>query len=233
MRWHINMLLFLVMPILATALKIKPLYYERDQKVIRNVVILPPHSVVSSIEHKNKEQYSRSYSSESYTLFMKTLAEVVKIPDTLNYFLFRPDQETKAKINDFVFTLNQQMIEKKLVEKYIVPDSVLALFDTTYGNFFYCSLIGGFARNSENLAARRFGDEASEYWSLGFLKRHSYEAATLLTTFIIDVANKNISYFYRDIKYNYSPIDMKTVEMMLNGSFLGYFGSLRYQNHSF
>jgi hypothetical protein len=196
-----------------------PLTFFRSNTKTDKLLLLPPTTLISVISKGSVHQLDSELTQET---FRHTLDQLKKsFPDSVNASLFRPDSVVKAKLFSFVNKFNKEIKKERQIKKYTLPDSILILFDTSKVNYVFCTYNIGFKRTRTNLVNTHLRMEVTDLLIGSNIL--PLESSTLISCFIIDLKDKNILFFERDIWQNRDPTDIEVIKLLLNRIITHYF----------
>ncbi len=101
----------------------------------------------------------------------------------------------------------------KQAKKYVLPDSIIELFSSSKTNFVLLTYNGGFIRSRKNLVNVYQRSEIANVL-VGYGRR-PLESSTFMSCFIIDLREKNIVCFERDIWEDKDPTNASTIKFQM------------------
>ncbi len=197
----------------------KPVSYIRNNIKIPHLLVLPPVSVIYEIKKGSNLQTNKELSKQTFYITSNLLKR--SIPDSINHEYLNPDSTTLLKINDFITHIHTKINSIKQVKKYILPDSIAKLFNTSKANFVFCTFNGGFIRSKKNLINTHQRNEVTNF--LIGVGGRPLESSALMSCFIIDLNEKNILYFERNIWGDRNPTESRFIKLQLTKIISHYF----------
>jgi hypothetical protein len=198
---------------------LKPVFYIRNNIKIQHLLVLPPVSAIAVIQKGNKFQNDDELSKQT---FYSTSNQLKKcMPESVNHEYFTPDSTKQLKISNFIVKINSEINNSRQAGKYNLPDSFVNLFDTSKVNFIFCTYNEGYIRNRKNLVNTYQKSEIADFL-IGYSRR-PLESSALMSCFIIDLRQKNILYFERDIWENRDPTEAHFIKLQLTKIINHYF----------
>ncbi len=77
--------------------------------------------------------------------------------------IVNPASTTLLKIKNFIIHVHNKINTSKQAKKYILPDSIVNLFNTSKANFVFCTFNGGFIRSKKNLINTHQRNEVTNF----------------------------------------------------------------------
>lgn len=205
-------ILALLSPLPLLSFVLNPVVFMRQEAKINQLLILSPACSVSNIEHGGKWTPDKEKSRQLFTITRDALKKF--FPDSINNQHLATDSITQSKVDNFIIAVNNEITSDKRAAKYIVPDSIVSLFDSTRANFVLCTYTGGFIRTRKNLIKSYESSQAANVL-FGYNRRPA-ESGSFTSCFIIDLARRNIAYFERKIWKEKDPTEKTTIDLQLS-----------------
>lgn len=210
-------LIIITIPLLSFILT--PFVFVRGNIKIDTLLVLPPVTHISIITKGSKPVPDEGLSEETFFATGNWLRK--SFPDAVQTKYFSSDSTTRPRLDKFVADITRQLNSERQARKYHIPDSVLTLFDNSKVNFVFCTCNIGFKRTRNNLINTYQTSEIAGFL-VGFDQRPLESSATM-TCFILDLKQKNILYFERDVWGNKDPTDINVIKLQLTRIINHYF----------
>ena len=185
-------------------------FYRPDTK-INNLLILQPVTIIAGIDKNSRQRLDSALTKETFRNTSMLLKKI--LPDSVSSNFFTADSAAAKRIANFAMKLNKKVKNARQVNNFILPDSVLNLFDTAKIDFVFCTFNGGFTRTKTNVVNTQLTMEVLDVL-IGFGMR-PLESTAMVNCFVMDLKQKNIFFFERDIWQDNDPTDVKTIRLML------------------
>ncbi len=224
-----TLLILVLIPIMG--FKLMPIEYIRAKVKIDHILVLPVQTVISDIFNNNESELNDSLSNatfETTTTLLKTY-----FPDTVSHEYFYPDSVQQSIINNAIVTIVGKVKTNQKAKSFKIPDSLIKVFEKSKTNYIFCISNVGFIRSYENMRKKYNEGQALQYVSplqglitnlpiipLGFTP---YKSSAIMAAFIIDLKNKNLLYFKRDIWPDRNPTEEIVIKSQLKDLINSYF----------
>ncbi len=190
----------------------KPVVFSRAEIKIDSILVLPPFSRTYVITKINKQEIDKELSKKTFYTTYNLLQKQFPKPIKATYFV--SDSTTQIKLNNFIYTMCEKIDNERLARKYTIPDSILSLFKTANKTMVFCLVNEGFQRGRDNLLRKDLQSKINNAFT-----SHDYrplESASLMIGLILDLKERHILFFERNIWQDKDPTDMNVLSLQLN-----------------
>ncbi len=205
--------LFLIFLFPLLSFILNPIVYRRSHSKIEKLLVLPPVSRISIIGNGSKQKVDSSLSSRAFYAASKQLQKI--FPDSVDHKYFSPDSVQQEAVNNFIIKLNKNLNTKQKIIDYKVPDSILQIFSTVNAYFVFCVANTGFLRTKQNFSnSYELGTATTLLFGIGGTP---IALEAVISCFVLDLQNKNIIYFEREIWQDRDPTEPDVINLQLAG----------------
>ncbi|MGN6542903.1 MAG: hypothetical protein ACTHKY_18990 [Ginsengibacter sp.] len=203
-------ILIVAIPLLSFTLL--PVVFIRDDvKKIDALLVLPPVTQIGIISKGSKAQNYDASSDKTFEITSDYLQKC--FPNSVKTKYFSADSLSHAKLDNFILTITSRINFEKQARKYHLPDSIVTLFDTAKIHFVFCISNIGFNRTRDNFINTYQRREMINFFIIPMYKPH--ESFSSVTCMILDLRQKNILYFERDVLENRDPTDINIIKQQV------------------
>jgi len=203
-------LLIIAIPLLSFILS--PVIFIRSDIKVDSLLVLPPVAEISLISKGSRPQIDEDLSKKTFDITYDYLQN--GFPNSIKTKYHSPDSTSAAKLNNFVATIITKINSEKQARKYHLPDSIVSLFNTANARFVFCTLNWGFKRTRDNFINTYHRREIVNFFIIPMAQPH--ESLVTVTCMILDLKQKNIVYYRRDVLENRDPTDIKIIKLQLS-----------------
>lgn len=205
--------ILLIISIPLVSFNLLPVVFIRsDIKKNDSLLVLPPVTQIGLISKGSKAQIDDGLSKKTFDITRDYLQS--GFPNSVKTKYFSADSLSQAKLDNFILTITSRINVEKQARKYHLPDSIVTLFDTAKIHFVFCTSNIGFKRTRDNFIATYQRREMINFFIIPV--SHPHESFASITCMILDLKQKNILYFERDVLDNNDPTDIKVIKLQLN-----------------
>jgi hypothetical protein len=203
-------LLIIAFPLLSFILS--PVVFIRSDIKVDSLLVLPPVAEISLISKGSRPQTDEDLSKKTFDITYDYLQN--GFPNSVKTKYHAADSTSGAKLNNFVATIVTKINSEKQARKYHLPDSIVTLFNTENARFVFCTSNSGFKRTRDNFINTYHRREFVNFFIIPMEQPH--ESLVTVTCMILDLKQKNIVYFRRDVLENRDPTDIKIIKLQLS-----------------
>jgi len=203
-------ILVIATPLLSFTL-LPVVFIRSDVKKIDSLLVLPPATQIGLISKGSMGPIDEEFSRKTHDLTHSYLQK--SFPTSVKTKYFSGDSATRSKLDNFIATVTSKINFEKQARKYHLPDSIVTLFDTAKVHFVFCTSNIGFNRTRDNFINTYQRREMINFFIIPMYKPH--ESFSSVTCMILDLRQKNILYFERDVLENRDPTDINIIKQQL------------------